>query len=133
MLFRSVEACLFGFEMLVLLAAQYLSAVDLIDRRDLVDAVAIQKNGVMRALVLMLLSGVFVPRAPAATARRTSRHTASLSRKATCSAQGRPTSSATGALLERWGAARPSPALQNDQPSDRPYANRAIVTKSEAP
>ena len=66
---RVVEACLFGFELLVLLAAQYLSAVDLIDRRDLVDAVAIQKNGVMRALVLMILSGVFVPRAPAATAR----------------------------------------------------------------
>ncbi|MFM7292114.1 MAG: serine/threonine-protein kinase [Planctomycetia bacterium] len=66
---RVVEACLFGFEILVLLAAQNLSAVDLIDRRDLVDAVAIQKNGVMRALVLMLLSGIFVPRSPAATAR----------------------------------------------------------------
>jgi serine/threonine-protein kinase len=66
---RSVEGGLFGFEMLVLLAAQYLSTIDLIDRRDLVDAVAIQKNGVVRALVLMICSGVFVPRAPAATAR----------------------------------------------------------------
>jgi eukaryotic-like serine/threonine-protein kinase len=66
---RVVEACLFGFEMLVLLAAQYLSAVDLIDHRDLVDAVAVQKNGVMRALVLMLCCGVFVPHAPAVTAR----------------------------------------------------------------
>ena len=66
---RFVEGCLFGFEMLVLLAAQYLSAVDLIDRRDLVDAVAVQKNGVIRTLVLMICCGVFVPRAPAATAR----------------------------------------------------------------
>jgi eukaryotic-like serine/threonine-protein kinase len=66
---RYVEGGLFGFEMLVLLAAQYLSAIDLIDRRDLVDAVAIQKNGVIRTLVLMICSGVFVPRAPAATAR----------------------------------------------------------------
>lgn len=66
---RLVEGCLFGFEMLLLLAAQYLSAVDLIDRRDLVDAVAVQKNGVIRTLVLMICCGVFVPRAPAATAR----------------------------------------------------------------
>jgi serine/threonine-protein kinase len=66
---RFVEAWLFGFEVVVLLAAQYLSVVDLIDRRDLVDAVAVQKNGVMRALVLMSLSGVLVPRAPAVTAR----------------------------------------------------------------
>jgi serine/threonine-protein kinase len=66
---RLVEGCLFGFEMLVLLAAQYLATVDLIDRRDLVDAVAVQKNGVIRAIVLMVCSGVFVPRAPAATAR----------------------------------------------------------------
>ena len=66
---RLVEGCLFGFEMLVILAAQYLSAVDLIDRRDLVDAVAVQKNGVIRTLVLMICCGVFVPRAPAATAR----------------------------------------------------------------
>jgi eukaryotic-like serine/threonine-protein kinase len=66
---RLVEGCLFGFEMLVMLAAQYLSAVDLIDRRDLVDAVAVEKNGVIRMLVLMICYGVFVPRAPAATAR----------------------------------------------------------------
>lgn len=66
---RLVEGCLFGFEMLVMLAAQYLSAVDLIDRRDLVDAVAVEKNGVIRTLVLMICYGISVPRAPAATAR----------------------------------------------------------------
>ena len=66
---RLVEGGLFGFEMLVILAAQYLSVVDLIDRRDLVDAVAVQKNGVIRTIVLMICCGVFVPRSPAATAR----------------------------------------------------------------
>ncbi len=66
---RVVEALLFGFEMLVLVISQYLSAVDLIDRRDLVDAVAIQKNGVMRAILLMLCYGIFLPRVPAITAR----------------------------------------------------------------
>ncbi len=66
---RFVEGCLFGFEMLVMLAAQYISAIDLIDRGDLVDAVAVQKNGVIRTLMLMLCYGIFVPRAPAATAR----------------------------------------------------------------
>jgi eukaryotic-like serine/threonine-protein kinase len=66
---RLVEGCLFGFEMLIMLAAQYLSAVDLIDRRELVDAIAVQKNGVIRTIVLMICCGVFVPRAPAATAR----------------------------------------------------------------
>lgn len=66
---RLMEAGLFGFEMLILLAAQYLSAVDLIDNRDLVDAVAVQKNGVIRTLVLMICFGIFLPRPPAATAR----------------------------------------------------------------
>ena len=66
---RFAEVCLFGFEMLIMLASQYLSAIDLIDRRDFVDAVAVQKNGVIRTLMLMICCGVFVPRAPAATAR----------------------------------------------------------------
>lgn len=66
---RFLDVSLFAFEMLVILAAQYLSATDLIDRRDLVDAVAVQKNGVIRTLVLMICCGVFVPRSPATTAR----------------------------------------------------------------
>ena len=66
---RVVEVCLFGLEMLIMLAAQYLSAVDLIDRGNLIDEVAVQKNGVIRTIVLMLCYGIFVPRAPAATAR----------------------------------------------------------------
>ena len=51
---RFAEVCLFGFEMLIMLASQYLSAIDLIDRRDFVDAVAVQKNGVIRTLMLMI-------------------------------------------------------------------------------
>jgi hypothetical protein len=66
---RLLESFLFGFEMLVLLTAQYLSAIDLIDHRDLIDAVVVQKNGVIRMLMLMICRGVFVPRAPAQTAR----------------------------------------------------------------
>jgi serine/threonine-protein kinase len=66
---RFAEGVLFGFEMLVLLTAQYLSTVDLIDRRDLVDAVAVQKNGVIRALFLMICYGVLIPRTPAEAAR----------------------------------------------------------------
>lgn len=68
---RFAEGVLFGFEMLVLLTAQYLSTVDLIDRRDLVDAVAVQKNGVIRALFLMICYGVVIPRTPAEAARGT--------------------------------------------------------------
>jgi len=66
---RIVEWGLLGVEMLFVLATQYLSVIDLIDRRDLIDAVAIQKNGVIRTLVLMICFGVFVPRAPAVAAR----------------------------------------------------------------
>jgi serine/threonine-protein kinase len=66
---RALELFLLGFEMLTLLAAQYLSGMDLIDQHDLVDAVAVQKNGVIRTLVLMVCWGIFVPRDPAATAR----------------------------------------------------------------
>jgi hypothetical protein len=54
---RVLEVCLFGIEMLIMLAAQYLSAVDLIDRGDLIDAVAVQKNGVIRTIVLGRLRG----------------------------------------------------------------------------
>ena len=66
---RFAEGALFGLEMLVLLTAQYLSTVDLIDRHDLVDAVAVQKNGVIRAIFLMICYGVIIPRTPAEAAR----------------------------------------------------------------
>ncbi len=66
---RIAEWGLLGLEMALILATQYLSVVDLIDRRDLIDAVAIQKNGVLRTLVLMVCFGVLLPRSPAATAR----------------------------------------------------------------
>ena len=66
-----VEAFLFGFEMLLTLIFQYTAGVELIDRRDLIDAVVIQKNGVIRILFLIVSSGIFLPRSPAATARIT--------------------------------------------------------------
>jgi serine/threonine-protein kinase len=68
---RLVEWLLLCIEMFFILATQYLSVSDLIDRHDLIDAVAIQKNGVIRTLVLMICFGVFLPRAPAVTARIT--------------------------------------------------------------
>jgi len=68
---RVVDMGLLCVEMLFILAAQYLSTVELIDRRDLVDAVAIQKNGVIRTLVLMICWGVFLTRSSAATTRIT--------------------------------------------------------------
>jgi serine/threonine-protein kinase len=66
---RIVDMGLLCAEMLFILGAQYLSTVELIDRRDLVDAVAIQKNGVIRTIVLMICWAVFLPRSSAATAR----------------------------------------------------------------
>lgn len=65
----AVEAFLFGAETLLLLHAQYTGGVALIDARDLVDAVALAKNGVFRAAVLMLTGAILVPHAPAVTGR----------------------------------------------------------------
>jgi EAL domain-containing protein (putative c-di-GMP-specific phosphodiesterase class I) len=52
---RLVEGCLFGFEMLVMLAAQYISAIDLIDRGDLVELIheAVVQNGVPHHTLLL--------------------------------------------------------------------------------
>ncbi len=65
----AVEAFLVGAETLLLLHAQYTGGVALIDDRDLVDAVALAKNGVFRAAVLMLAGAILVPHAPAVTGR----------------------------------------------------------------
>lgn len=64
-----VEAVLFGVEMLVLLDGQYVTGIHLIDQSDLVDAVAFQKNGVLRVTLLMICSGVFLPHSPKITGR----------------------------------------------------------------
>lgn len=65
----AAEVILFGGEMLLLLLAQYRTGIALIDAGQLVDAVALQKNGVLRTLVLMLCGAIFVPHHPAVTAR----------------------------------------------------------------
>lgn len=55
------EAFLFAVEMFVLLDSQYVTGIHLIDQGDLIDAVAFQKNGVLRTFVLMFCSAVFLP------------------------------------------------------------------------
>lgn len=55
------EAFLFAVEMFVLLDSQYVTGIHLIDQGDLIDAVAFQKNGVLRTFVLMFCSAVFMP------------------------------------------------------------------------
>ncbi len=64
-----IEGFVFVYEMMFMLLMQYMSAVDLIDRGDLVDAVAVQKNGVLRVTLLMICYGIFMPRRPATTAK----------------------------------------------------------------
>lgn len=64
-----VELLLFGTEMLVLLDSQYFTGVHLIEQRDLIDAVAVQKNGVLRGLVLIFCSAVFLPHPPKVAGR----------------------------------------------------------------
>lgn len=61
---RGLAACeifLFTAEMFVLLDSQYVTGIHLIDQGDLVDAVAFQKNGVLRTFVLMFCNAVFLP------------------------------------------------------------------------
>lgn len=65
----AAEAALFGIEMLVLLDSQYFTLVALIDRGDLIDAVAFQKNGILRVVVLILCNAIFVPHRPLITGR----------------------------------------------------------------
>jgi len=64
-----VELLLFGAEMIVLLDSQYFTGVYLIEQRDLVDAVAFQKNGVLRGLVLIFCSAIFLPHRPNVASR----------------------------------------------------------------
>lgn len=74
----AAEAVLFGSEMLILLDAQYFTLLALIDRGDLVDAVACQKNGVARCIVLMISNAIFVSHRPLVTGRIVATMAASL-------------------------------------------------------
>lgn len=65
----AAEAVIFGTEMLILIDAQYFTLRALIDRGDLVDAVACQKNGITRCIILMLCNAIFVPHRPVVTGR----------------------------------------------------------------
>ena len=64
-----LEFFLFATEMLVLLDSQYVTGIHLIDQNDLVDAVAFQKNGVLRVTFLMMCNAVFLPHSPKLSGR----------------------------------------------------------------
>lgn len=65
----AAEAALFGIEFLILLDSQYFTLVALVDRGDLIDAVAFQKNGILKAVVLILCNAIFIPHRPLITGR----------------------------------------------------------------
>lgn len=66
---RVLEGLLIVAEALFLVQSQYRTVLSLIEARDFVDAVAVQKNGVLRTLILVIAAAVFLPHGPATTAR----------------------------------------------------------------
>jgi len=66
---RAIEYLFFGLQTLTILVTQYLISSELITRGDVLGAVAFDKNGVIRIIVLMLLYGVVIPNDPKVTAR----------------------------------------------------------------
>jgi serine/threonine-protein kinase len=66
---RILEYSFFGTLVVLAMIAQYAIGSELIARGDLPRLVALEKNGVINLLVLMILYGVFIPNDPKATAR----------------------------------------------------------------
>ncbi|MGC8640295.1 MAG: serine/threonine protein kinase [Isosphaeraceae bacterium] len=66
---RSLEYAFFGLLVLVMMVGQYVVGSELIDRGDEVRMVAIEKNGVLNLLIIMILYGAFIPNDPRTTAR----------------------------------------------------------------
>lgn len=66
---RVAEAFLLGAESAILFLSQYRAVLSLIGMRDLVDAAAVGKNGVLRMVIMMIATAVFLPHAPATMAR----------------------------------------------------------------
>jgi serine/threonine-protein kinase len=66
---RALEYSFFGLLVVIMMAGQYIIGSELIDRGDLPRLVAMEKNGVINLLVLMVLYGVFIPNHPGTTAR----------------------------------------------------------------
>jgi eukaryotic-like serine/threonine-protein kinase len=65
---RALEYGFFGIMVLAMVLAQYMAGSTLIDRGDQISLVALEKNGVLNFLVLMVLYGVFIPNNPKTTA-----------------------------------------------------------------
>jgi hypothetical protein len=66
---RGLEYGFFGILVLLMMIGQYVLASTLIDRGDFPRLVALEKNGVINLLILMVLYGVFIPNDPRTTAR----------------------------------------------------------------
>lgn len=66
---RSLEYSFFGLLVVIMMIGQYVVGSQLIDQGDEVRMVAIEKNGVLNLLVMMMLYGAFIPNDPKTTAR----------------------------------------------------------------
>ncbi len=65
---RAVEYSFFGIMVLALVLAQYVVGSALIEKGDQIRLVALEKNGEISFLILMMLYGVFIPNEPKKTA-----------------------------------------------------------------
>ncbi len=66
---RMLEYAFFGVLMLMMMIAQYVLGSTLIHEGDFPHLVAVEKNGILNFLVVMVLYGVFIPNKPGMTAR----------------------------------------------------------------
>ncbi len=66
---RMLEYGFFGVLVLMMMIAQYVLGSTLIHEGDFPHLVAVEKNGVLNFLVVMVLYGVFIPNKPSMTAR----------------------------------------------------------------
>lgn len=66
---RAAEAFLLAAEAAILVQSQYRTLLSLVDARDVVDAAAVGKNGVLRTVIMTVAVAVFLPHAPATMAR----------------------------------------------------------------
>jgi serine/threonine-protein kinase len=66
---RLLEYGFFGSLVILMMLAQYSVGSELIERGDLARLVALEKNGILNLLMLMVLYGIFIPNEPRDTAR----------------------------------------------------------------
>jgi serine/threonine-protein kinase len=66
---RTLEYSFFGLLVLIMMVGQYLIGGELIAQGDEIRLVAMEKNGVINLLVIMILYGVLIPNDPRTTAR----------------------------------------------------------------